>query len=89
MCTADFNPVTFVLGPERDIVERVNAVDLGDTEFALGQRGKSPRRTTSADPDREKREIAHRNALPAAADRWSAAGSGCQSMDPRSEVTLG
>lgn len=35
-CTADFNPVTFVLRVERDLVEHVSVVDFGDTEVSLG-----------------------------------------------------
>lgn len=38
-CTADFNPVTFVLRVERNLVERVSVVDFGDTEISLGPAG--------------------------------------------------
>lgn len=38
-CTADFNPVTFVLGIERDLVEATRVVDFGDTQVALGPAG--------------------------------------------------
>lgn len=38
-CTADFNPVTFVLRADRDLVEGVSAVDFGDTEVPLGAAG--------------------------------------------------
>lgn len=38
-CTADLNPVTFVLRADRDVVEGVRAVDFGDTEVSLGAAG--------------------------------------------------
>ncbi len=38
-CTSDFNPVTFVLRVERDLVERVDVVDFGDTAVGLGPAG--------------------------------------------------
>lgn len=38
-CTADFNPITFVLRADRGLVERVGVVDFGDTTVPLEAAG--------------------------------------------------
>lgn len=42
-CTADFNPVTFVLRADRELVERVGVVDFGDTTVPLEAAGRVTR----------------------------------------------
>lgn len=38
-CTADFNPVTFMLRVERDLMKHASVVDFGDTEVSFGPAG--------------------------------------------------